>query len=727
MKFFTLISIILLFNAIPTPLLATGKNDLSKIEQTGPWMLRADRITYDKKTGSYKAEGNVRLERPHMSLKAGHLLFDPIANIIIAWNEVILIYRGDRVEAERIEIDLEAKKGTIEQGFIFIKKTNFSIKGKHINKTGPSTYIINEATLTSCDPDKPDWSISGRVLKITVEGYASVENGYFYIKNIPVIYVPYGLFPAKRKRSSGFLLPRPSISSRNGFSLEVPYFWAFSRNSDTTFYFDYLSKRGEKAGIEFRYLYSPLSKGLFFAQGINDKHIDDGTGDASDNWGYTQDEYIRTNHHRYWICAKADHALPGNWSASIDIDIVSDQDYIEEFESFYTGYGTIQKRMSAWFGRDIDDANDNTRRNRLNIHNAWNNAILDADLIYDDNAALRQNNLDDTTLQRLPVIRASAIKQPVFDLPLYWSADTSYEYLYSKDGNKGHRVDFRPEISIPYRVSQSLCITPYAAVRQTFWITDSNETYAENVKNSTSRTIYETGVHAQTEIYKIYATSSGGLLHSIIPEIEYRYIPKTEQEKIPYFDPMDRIDEESRLIFSITQLFTSKTFSSQKDILTSGNYNQFCRIYVAQPFSFKDTNGPSHGFEPLTGELEIHITPWVAVKADASFDHAVNRLDFADLSINLETRDSGKLNIDYRYMQDDLETIAMDTSIPLNNYIHILCGYEYNIRDSKTLEWNVALSYDASCWRTRLSLSRDETDRRIGFIVDLKGLGGMGE
>jgi LPS-assembly protein len=84
------------------------------------------------------------------------------------------------------------------------------------------------------------------------------------------------------------------------------------------------------------------------------------------------DQYLRPNKDRYWFRMKHDQELPSGFSGRLDLDIVSDQDYLNEFKKGYSGFDETKKYFLSEFGREIDDYNDPVRVNRLNIFKNWN-------------------------------------------------------------------------------------------------------------------------------------------------------------------------------------------------------------------------------------------------------------------------------------------------------------------------------------------------------------------
>ena len=127
---------------------------------------------------------------------------------------------------------------------------------------------------------------------------------------------------------------------------------AISPSMDATVYWDYLEKRGNKYGLEYRYVLNPLTKGTMMFDYLKDRRIDDGTAENSENYGFTDDDSTRTNRDRYWFRMKHNQGeLPLGFTARIDLDVVSDQDYLREFKEGLTGFNASDRYFSSSFGR----------------------------------------------------------------------------------------------------------------------------------------------------------------------------------------------------------------------------------------------------------------------------------------------------------------------------------------------------------------------------------------
>ena len=77
----------------------------------------------------------------------------------------------------------------------------------------------------------------------------------------------------------------------------------------------------------------PSPRESVMADYLHDRQVDDGTG----TWGYNDDNVLRTNLDRYWFRMKNNQDLGSGFTAKLDLDIVSDQDYLQEFREHVHG------------------------------------------------------------------------------------------------------------------------------------------------------------------------------------------------------------------------------------------------------------------------------------------------------------------------------------------------------------------------------------------------------
>ena len=117
-----------------------------------------------------------------------------------------------------------------------------------------------------------------------------------------------------------------------------------------------MSARGIKPGAEYRYYLSETTKGAIMLDGFNDRKTDD-SGDPDDPYGFEDPsvQLPRTNTDRWWFRMSHYQKVPWNFDGKLDLDVVSDQDYLREFENGYMGFKDKQKLVDdfTWSGNSL--------------------------------------------------------------------------------------------------------------------------------------------------------------------------------------------------------------------------------------------------------------------------------------------------------------------------------------------------------------------------------------
>ena len=231
-----------------------------------PWQLEADEVNYDQTADEYSATGNVMIYKGNIRLIADYIRLDHKNMKAYAEGNVILTNGEDILSGTSMDIDLNSQIGSVNDGYLFLKENNYHLTGNVIKKVGPKTYTIDEATLTTCDGDNPDWKITGKNVKIREDGEGTARHATLWARKMPVLYTPYFYYPARKDRQTGLLWPQGGTSDRWGTNYSQPFFWAIDKSSDATFYGHYMHRRGFKPGVEYRYVLDEWSKGTWMSK-----------------------------------------------------------------------------------------------------------------------------------------------------------------------------------------------------------------------------------------------------------------------------------------------------------------------------------------------------------------------------------------------------------------------------------------------------------------------------
>ncbi|MGH9390836.1 MAG: LPS-assembly protein LptD, partial [Vicinamibacteria bacterium] len=237
---------------------------LKKFKADLPVNITADEINYDPSTRTYEAKGHVRIFQDERLITADHVKVSLDTRIGEAHGDVMITDGRDVMRSSDMEFNIDSFIGTVKQGSLATEETNWRIAGEEISKLSDREYRIRGGTFTTCEcapGDPPSWLIGADEIQVTVDGYAKIRGGRFKIRDVPVLYLPWAVFPVKTTRQSGLLFPLLGSSGRTGFEINLPIYWAISQNMDATFYADYMADRGFKPGLEYRYIFTPDTKG----------------------------------------------------------------------------------------------------------------------------------------------------------------------------------------------------------------------------------------------------------------------------------------------------------------------------------------------------------------------------------------------------------------------------------------------------------------------------------
>jgi len=709
-------------------------------DSTAPWHIEADTIQ-SLGDDDYSAVGGVVVTRGEKQVRADVIRFDGRSRNIVATGNVVMTAGPDVLRGDRMEMNLETETGTIYEGELFLGKSHFYIAGDRIEKVGPESYKADKFRITTCDPDHPDWHLSGRDLSFTIEGYGSMRHAALWARKLPVLYAPYLSFPVKTRRQTGFLVPEMDYSDKKGAEYVQPFFWAIDDSTDMTLYAHYMSHRGFRLGAEYRRVFSEQSKIAVMMDGFNDGER--GEDLRNDDYGYDGDEWLRTNSGRYWFRMKQDHVFPGGIKARLDLDVVSDQDYLDEFDDGYMGFDETDRFFEDFFGRDIDEEDETVRTNRLNLNKLWSRYSMNADLRWEDDVIKRRWEETDTTVQRLPVVMFNAIRQPVPGLPLDYKLDSEYTFCFRRDGVKGHRTDVYPRIYLPLYWHDVVSIEPSAGVRETAWWMDERDPSAPSMDRNLTRTVYDARLDLSSELYRVFTLdrqTGSKIRHTILPRIVYEYLfSPDEGDRFPEFDDnLDIIKDQNLITYSIENFFTLRTEKDKKNGSVDDpgyQYREICRLKIEQSYDIQEARENNPGdwknqtsrrpFSPILVELDFSPFKNLRIDMDAGWDKYEHGWSEYDIEASLFDERGDALYVAYRYDRDIAESVYLEANLVVNRFLTLYGEHEHNFFDHLDIETTVGCLYTSDCWSLDVCYTDEPDDDKLSFMIKLHGLSDM--
>jgi len=677
------------------------------VEAEGPVEIEADQLTYDRDQQFYHAHGGVEITRGTLSLRADHAQLSMATKEMMAWGNVVLREGEDVIECERLEINLNTQTGKIYHARLFLKDQNFHIIGREVEKLGENHYRIRDGSFTTCDGERPPWKFTMKELEVELGGYGIAKGPIFYVENIPMLYLPFGVFPVVQERQTGFLFPRVGYSNKYGPEIKTAFFWAMRKDMDSTFYLDYLGEKGFKEGLEYRYA---------FTQDTNGKA----------NFYFIDDHVYGGN--RYAFFLRHQQRLPYDSYLKWDINHVSDNRYVRDYDEDLPEGAKIDSR-SLRLLRSVLFGGKNWDRYSL----LMNTAVFD-DLSKESN---------DESIQKLPQIGFFAHPQSLWKTPLFYDFTSTYNNFWRERGVNAHRWDFFPSISYPVRVFDVLKMEPHVGGRETLYRPTHDR--ADRFDPWESRETFEAGAEASTQFYRVFHWGEDSKIsslfkvnkwmHTVEPKIGYLYSPRVNQNDLPVFDEVDRLPYSNKITYGFVQRLLGKQVKQEKE---TAPY-EYARLDIFQSYSLgdpyeRDSKGKGRYFSNIQAELWWNFSPFLSAQWDAGFSPYRGNFEVFNFLITGKDRRNDAIQVQYRYTKDSVKEINLAARVRTIDPLHLFGSMRYNLVDHWKVENVYGLEYKAQCWTLGLAVedrgrSPDGTqakELKVQVYLQLLNLGSFG-
>ena len=706
------------------------------------WNLTADKMIREDNPPLLVAEGNVLLEKkepvdpqanmPHKetqqtpqlktvtTVRADRVAYDFVKGSLEATGNLEIRVGADVLSADAGVINLNTATGRFTHATIIRHEKDIHFEGQLIEKTGERTYHIEDGWVVTCKLQPGEvapWSFAAADTEITDGGYALLKHSTFRIKDVPIFYSPVMVLPTKHKRQTGLLFPSMSMSDTGGFSLETPLYINLSPSSDLTLYPRYFAERGFMFGGEYRYVLSDESSGMFVGH-----YLDDDLSDPSEVNYYADSDFTHTNPDRYWFRGKVDQNF-GPWVARLDLDIVSDLDYLSEFTSGSTGFYTNQHRFFDVFGRGFIDKSNRYRENTLAALRNWDNgtAML-AELSAINDVSETVYTADNPSLAwKLPSLTYSGL------LPVWtengpdfsWSAN--YTSFWRDKGVEGQRLDLMPTLTTGLPLSPYIESYVSGSVRNTSYLIEDNGSSQWRNTDSKNRFLYILNGEVGTTLARDFSVDLGevsGLTHTVRPYLAYNYTEIPRVKIMPQFDWIDDLEEENTLYLGINNFFSISGLHNGQSF-----DRQYAYFKLKQGYDLRSTENDSP-LTPIEMEAAWYPASQMRVKYTAKFDVYGDGAYYHSIDSDYTSSRGDTLSLDYRYNQlTDVNSIKGSVwyFLPYN----FAAGYslERNVEDHDTIEETIRLRYIQPCWSVELSSHSESGDQAFMLTFRLANIG----
>jgi len=250
---------LLLLTVVPWIALAPNAN-AQQAPATGdaiqPAMLVADQV-FISSDRVLIAQGNVEAFQGEIRLHAQKITFDRDSGTLVIEGPIRIEQGGEiTILANAAEMDKDLRNGILSGArMVFQQQLQLaSVQMTRVSGRYTQLYKTAATSCQVCDDGKPPlWQI--RAQKVThdqLERQLYFENAQFRILDVPVFYFPGLRLPDPTlERATGFLVPSVRTTSNLGTGLKVPYFFTLGENRDLTLA-PYLSSKTRTLDARYR-------------------------------------------------------------------------------------------------------------------------------------------------------------------------------------------------------------------------------------------------------------------------------------------------------------------------------------------------------------------------------------------------------------------------------------------------------------------------------------------
>ncbi len=628
-----------------------------------------------------KFKGKVEIDSNIAKITADEAVFNRQTQTLKATGNVGFIDNYITVSSNQVQLNRSTNELVIEDSIYQLNQVQGNGQAKKIAIGEQSGINLVESSFSSCPVDDQVWRIQASNIELTPDqSRGVVKHARFYIKDVPVLYLPYFSFPVNDKRQSGLLYPIIKSDSSAGLSLEQPVYWNIAPNYDLTFSPRLMSKRGLQLKTEFRYLTEGHTGQLDLEYLSNDQEI----ADNSDRYFY---RFIHQGQ------------INENWQINADINGLSDDNYIIDLGSDY--YNRADTHLfktvgMSYFSEDL----------------MMTAQFRDFEVLGDHSDSYRA--LPELRLNYLTELGANAEIEVHSELAYFESTDTN--------APTATRFHIAPTVRFPYQNQWSEFVAE-ATVMHSHYLQENveNTTFDEEV----TRTIGQAKIFGALTFERTLNLFGSSVTQTLEPKAQYLYTSFEDQSNIGLYDT-------TRLFNNFSGLFRGQEYTgldriSDNNQITLGltsriigadNKEQF-KLSLGQIFYLADSKitdiSKDEDRSALAAELDWQIgSKWYA-HTEAQVSTSTDKIERSSLSLEYQLTKDKIVQVNHRYIRDlsseEINQVGITASWPIAPNWQWVSRWYHDLERNRTVETYNGVKYESCCWTISLVAQRRLSNR----------------
>ncbi|MCW5588517.1 MAG: LPS-assembly protein LptD [Legionellales bacterium] len=726
------------------------------------------------------------------------LIRDPTThkiNLIHLRGHVILRTPGRLLRGESAEVILNTKEAHFHQGIYHLaldqtanlqaispqqqKIVGLSAWGKAylIHQVNPGLIILKNASFSTCSPLNTSWHMQAQHLTLNrTTGRGVATHSWLYLKNIPVMYLPYINFPIDKRRKTGILYPSFHYSSQSGMNMALPIYFNLMPNLDFTLTPNIYTKRGIFWDTQTRYLTQSSTGYLNLGFIHNDRAFSQFLAKLPSEYPSLRPDQLnhleKLSHDRRYISWHQDSTINRHVSAILDFNHVSDDYFFQDFDNtaFNTDYQNqllqqayIQYKSDDWFLAGL-------LQHYQTLHPVNYPVFL--------NQYARLPQFDANYVAPFPIMGANfSLDSQAVRFTHSFGIDPNTTHYLTPDLSPGfayadaYRWHVQPTFSYPV-ASLAGHITPQLSLDATQYDLFNSPTWPQT---KIDRTLPIFSIDSGLVLQRNLSLLTQNFTQTLEPRLHYLYVPYKNQNTIPVFDSLlqtltydqlfrnnrfsgfDRIGDANQIAYGVTSRFLNGDNGIEKMRVSIGQIRYFQHRLVTinncatDQCLFISNYDYTKAFSPIVGKITFSLIQDWELSSDIAWDPYQHHFTDSSVTLSSHHRQYYDIYLNYTYTrsvrltsnnQTTLAGSANLLNLGANWYVTPkismlgLISNENILNSANAKSFYYGLQYDTCCWAARVVTGRQFTgfnqfhqgiyDKRIYFQIMLKGIGGVG-
>ena len=657
-----------------------------------PWNIKAKdelgEIGYDPLTGQVTASSGATVTYGDTILTADKISANERTGEVIAEGNIAIkskdmIWQGDDVIYNFKTGQSQAKN--FKMGALPFLMAGKGMGGDQSNRV----YAVAQGYITTDNYSDPAYKVKAREIVIAPGEYYEAHNATLYLGDVPVFYLPY--YKRSLKGHRFIWVITPGYRSRYGAYMLNTFQYQSSEAFEASLHVDARSLRGLAGGPEITYDAGRFGKGnIFYYYADDDEPGKDFKGKPIDN---DRDRF------RFEHLAN----LTTNLTLRASVNYQSDPFILRDF-------------FESEFRENVQP------KTFVEANQLWRNWTLDA-------LVQPQVNEFFETVQRLPDVKLTGLRQQLWETPLYYDSETSFGYFERRFASSAPlqpnyaaaRGDTFHQILYPMTFFGWLNFTPRVGDRVTYYSEANGRgaTTDEHVRN-----VFNTGAETTFKASRIWEGAESklfdvhGLRHIVEPGINYVFVPdpNVRPRQLPQFDyelpslrllpidfpdynAIDSIDTRNVLRFQLRNKLQTKRQNTSQSSFFHTEEDNYVQPEEEQEFSLlpedlvdwnmfvdwrldRQTNQTT--LSDFFSDLRLRPRSWLTISSETRTDIEHLRLHEADHHITIMPTNRWALTIGHRYLDD-----------PQIKPGHNLIYEHFDYRLNENWSWSMGHYYEA--------------------------------